>query len=182
MPFLHLPVQSGSDAILKAMNRKHTSDDYRRLIEKLRKARPDIALSSDFIVGFPGETDADFDAIFDRRAVRVAERRPTLFPLDDAATSVSPRPATAASKRSTPAVVGWRPLEEASFFTPRVFYGPSGSGKSTTRPRAKISGLRQRGLVFKISAAMTSRQFPLRPTKMILSNSFIPFLPTRPSP
>lgn len=77
-----------------------------------------------------GETDADFNAIFDRRAVRVAERRPTLFPLDDAETSDSPRPATAASKRSTPRVVGWRPLEEASFFTPLVFYGPSGSGKT----------------------------------------------------
>jgi tRNA-2-methylthio-N6-dimethylallyladenosine synthase len=62
MPFLHLPAQSGSDAVLEAMNRKHTSDDYRRLIDKLRAARPDIALSSDFIVGFPGETDADFAA------------------------------------------------------------------------------------------------------------------------
>ncbi len=62
MPFLHLPVQSGSDAILEAMNRKHTVDDYRRIVEKLRAARPDIALSSDFIVGFPGESDADFEA------------------------------------------------------------------------------------------------------------------------
>jgi len=62
MPFLHLPVQSGSDAILEAMNRRHTSDDYRHLIDRLRKARPDIALSSDFIVGFPGETDQDFAA------------------------------------------------------------------------------------------------------------------------
>ena len=61
MPFLHLPVQSGSDRILKAMNRRHTADDYRRLIEKLRQARPDIALSSDFIVGFPGESEADFE-------------------------------------------------------------------------------------------------------------------------
>lgn len=61
MPFLHLPVQAGSDRILAAMNRKHTGDDYRRLIERIRKARPDIALSSDFIVGFPGETDADFE-------------------------------------------------------------------------------------------------------------------------
>ena len=60
MPFLHLPVQSGSDTVLKAMNRRHTADDYRRLVERLRAARPDIALSSDFIVGFPGETDADF--------------------------------------------------------------------------------------------------------------------------
>lgn len=61
MPYLHLPVQSGSDRILDAMNRKHTGDDYRRLIDRTRKARPDIALSSDFIVGFPGETDEDFE-------------------------------------------------------------------------------------------------------------------------
>lgn len=61
MPFLHLPVQAGSDRILAAMNRKHTGDEYRRLIERIREARPDIALSSDFIVGFPGETDADFE-------------------------------------------------------------------------------------------------------------------------
>jgi tRNA-2-methylthio-N6-dimethylallyladenosine synthase len=60
MPYLHLPVQSGSDRILSAMNRKHTGDHYRRLIDRVRAARPDIALSSDFIVGFPGETDADF--------------------------------------------------------------------------------------------------------------------------
>ena len=62
MAFLHLPVQSGSDRILKAMNRRHNADDYRRLVERLRRARPDIGLSSDFIVGFPGETDADFAA------------------------------------------------------------------------------------------------------------------------
>jgi len=61
MPFLHLPVQSGCDRILTAMNRRHTADDYRRLTGRLREARPDIGLSSDFIVGFPGETDADFD-------------------------------------------------------------------------------------------------------------------------
>jgi tRNA-2-methylthio-N6-dimethylallyladenosine synthase len=60
MPYLHLPVQSGSDAILDAMNRKHTRDDYRRIVDAVRMAQPDIALSSDFIVGFPGETDADF--------------------------------------------------------------------------------------------------------------------------
>ena len=62
MPCLHLPVQSGSDRILAAMNRKHTADDYRRTVDRLRAARPDLALSSDFIVGFPGETDADFAA------------------------------------------------------------------------------------------------------------------------
>ncbi|MFN3673491.1 MAG: tRNA (N6-isopentenyl adenosine(37)-C2)-methylthiotransferase MiaB, partial [Bosea sp. (in: a-proteobacteria)] len=60
MPFLHLPVQAGADRILAAMNRKHTGDEYRRLIDRIRQARPDIALSSDFIVGFPGETDAEF--------------------------------------------------------------------------------------------------------------------------
>jgi tRNA-2-methylthio-N6-dimethylallyladenosine synthase len=61
MPYLHLPVQSGSDRILKAMNRKHRRADYFRLVETLRRARPDLALSGDFIVGFPGETDADFE-------------------------------------------------------------------------------------------------------------------------
>mgnify|MGYP000029225997 FL=1 len=60
MPYLHLPVQAGSDRILKAMNRNHSVDEYRALVDKLRTARPDLALSSDFIVGFPGETDADF--------------------------------------------------------------------------------------------------------------------------
>jgi tRNA-2-methylthio-N6-dimethylallyladenosine synthase len=65
MPYLHLPVQSGSDRILKAMNRKHTAEAYLRLIDRLRAARPDLALSSDFIVGFPGETEEDFDATMD---------------------------------------------------------------------------------------------------------------------
>lgn len=60
MPFLHLPVQSGSDRMLAAMNRRHTADDFRRVVDRLRAGRPDLALSSDFIVGFPGETDADF--------------------------------------------------------------------------------------------------------------------------
>ncbi|MDB5667749.1 MAG: miaB [Alphaproteobacteria bacterium] len=62
MPFLHLPVQSGSDRILKAMNRSHTTQSYLRVIERVRAARPDIALSGDFIVGFPGESDEDFEA------------------------------------------------------------------------------------------------------------------------
>jgi tRNA-2-methylthio-N6-dimethylallyladenosine synthase len=62
MPFVHLPVQSGSDRILAAMNRKHTADDYRRAIDRFRAARQDIAFSSDFIVGFPGETEEDFRA------------------------------------------------------------------------------------------------------------------------
>jgi tRNA-2-methylthio-N6-dimethylallyladenosine synthase len=62
MPFLHLPVQSGSDRVLAAMNRRHGADDYRRVVDRLRRARPDLALSSDFIVGFPGESEADFAA------------------------------------------------------------------------------------------------------------------------
>jgi len=61
MPYLHLPVQAGSDRILKAMNRRHTGAEYLRLIERIRAARPDIAMSGDFIVGFPGETDQDFE-------------------------------------------------------------------------------------------------------------------------
>jgi len=75
MPFLHLPVQSGSDRILKAMNRRHSVDHYLRLVGRIRAARPDILLSSDFIVGFPGETDADFEATLALiRAVPAAER------------------------------------------------------------------------------------------------------------
>ncbi|MEM7178271.1 MAG: tRNA (N6-isopentenyl adenosine(37)-C2)-methylthiotransferase MiaB [Pseudomonadota bacterium] len=62
MPYLHLPVQAGSDRVLKAMNRKHTAESYLRIIERVRAARPDIAISGDFITGFPGETESDFEA------------------------------------------------------------------------------------------------------------------------
>jgi tRNA-2-methylthio-N6-dimethylallyladenosine synthase len=65
MPYLHLPVQSGSDAILKAMNRGHSAEHYLKLVEKVRVARPDMAMSGDFIVGFPGETERDFEATLD---------------------------------------------------------------------------------------------------------------------
>ena len=65
MPFLHLPIQSGSNKLLKTMNRKHDRDLYFKIIEDVRKGRPDIALSSDFIVGFPGETDQDFEDTMD---------------------------------------------------------------------------------------------------------------------
>jgi tRNA-2-methylthio-N6-dimethylallyladenosine synthase len=65
MPYVHLPVQSGSDRILAAMNRRHTAEDYLRIVEQMRKVRPDLAFSSDFIVGFPGETAADFQATLD---------------------------------------------------------------------------------------------------------------------
>ena len=65
MPYLHLPVQSGSDRVLRAMNRRHTVADYLRVIDRVRSVRPDILISSDFIAGFPGETDADFAATMD---------------------------------------------------------------------------------------------------------------------
>ena len=65
MPFIHLPVQAGSDNMLKRMNRKHGRDKYFEIIDQLRSFRPDIAFSSDFIVGFPGETDADFEDTMD---------------------------------------------------------------------------------------------------------------------
>jgi tRNA-2-methylthio-N6-dimethylallyladenosine synthase len=65
MPYLHLPIQTGSDRLLAAMNRRHTVAEYRAIIARVRAARPDIALSTDFIVGFPGETEADFEATLD---------------------------------------------------------------------------------------------------------------------
>jgi tRNA-2-methylthio-N6-dimethylallyladenosine synthase len=89
MPYLHLPVQSGSDRILKAMNRGHTAESYLRLVEKIRAARPDIALSGDFIVGFPGESDAQF-----RRTVDLVEELG--FDLVNTA-AYSPRPNTPAA-------------------------------------------------------------------------------------
>jgi tRNA-2-methylthio-N6-dimethylallyladenosine synthase len=89
MPFLHLPVQSGSDRILEAMNRGHTRAMYVDLVGRIRAARPDIALSSDFIVGYPGETDADFDETMDLiRAVGFAQSFSFKY---------SPRPGTPAS-------------------------------------------------------------------------------------
>jgi tRNA-2-methylthio-N6-dimethylallyladenosine synthase len=91
MPFLHLPVQSGSDRILKAMNRRHTAEEYLRLIERIRAARPDIALSGDFITGFPGETEADFaDTLALVEAVNYAQAYSFAY---------SPRPGTPASGR-----------------------------------------------------------------------------------
>jgi tRNA-2-methylthio-N6-dimethylallyladenosine synthase len=89
MPFLHLPVQSGSNVILHAMNRKHTRDDYLHHIEALRMARPDMAFSSDFIVGFPGETDKDFEATMELvREVNFAQSYSFKY---------SPRPGTPAA-------------------------------------------------------------------------------------
>jgi tRNA-2-methylthio-N6-dimethylallyladenosine synthase len=74
MPYLHLPVQSGSDRVLKAMNRSHSAESYLRVLERVRSARPDIAISGDFIVGFPGETEAEFEATLEMvRAVNYAQ-------------------------------------------------------------------------------------------------------------
>lgn len=74
MPYLHLPVQAGSNRVLEAMNRKHTRESYLEILERLREARPDIALSSDFIVGFPGESDKDFEQTLDLvKQVRYAQ-------------------------------------------------------------------------------------------------------------
>ena len=91
MPYLHLPVQAGSDKILKAMNRKHTAAEYLALIEKIRAVRPDIALSGDFIVGFPGETEEDFqDTLELCRTVRYGQAYSFKY---------SPRPGTPAAER-----------------------------------------------------------------------------------
>ncbi|MEZ5720371.1 MAG: tRNA (N6-isopentenyl adenosine(37)-C2)-methylthiotransferase MiaB [Paracoccaceae bacterium] len=92
MPYLHLPVQSGSDRILKRMNRGHTADDYLRLIERIRAARPDILISGDFITGFPEETEADFEATMELiRAVRYGQAFSFKY---------SPRPGTPAAERA----------------------------------------------------------------------------------
>ena len=89
MPYLHLPVQSGSDSVLKAMNRGHSAEHYLRLIEKVRKARPDMAISGDFIVGFPGETEKDFESTLELvREVRYASAYSFKY---------SPRPGTPAA-------------------------------------------------------------------------------------
>ena len=91
MPFLHLPVQSGSDRVLKAMNRRHTAASYLRLVERIRAARPDMALSGDFIVGFPGETEADFrETLALVEAVGYAQAYSFAY---------SPRPGTPAAER-----------------------------------------------------------------------------------
>jgi tRNA-2-methylthio-N6-dimethylallyladenosine synthase len=99
MPYLHLPVQSGSDRLLKAMNRSHSRDSYLRVLERVRAARPDIAISGDFIVGFPGETDAEFEETLEIvRAVNYAQAYSFKY---------SPRPGTpaAAMDKQVPAEV-----------------------------------------------------------------------------
>ncbi len=105
MPYLHLPFQAGSDRILAAMNRKHSAGDYLRIIDRVRQARPDIALSTDIIVGFPGETEAEFEATLDVvRAVRFAQAYSFKY---------SPRPGTPAASldRQVPPDVAAERLE-----------------------------------------------------------------------
>ena len=98
MPFLHLPIQSGSNKILKAMNRKHTREEYLTIIDKLRVARPDIVMSSDFIIGFPGETDEDFADTLDL-VKKVGYGQCFSF-------KYSPRPGTpAASRKQVPEAI-----------------------------------------------------------------------------
>jgi tRNA-2-methylthio-N6-dimethylallyladenosine synthase len=92
MPYLHLPVQTGSDRILAAMNRRHTVAEYLSLVDRVRSARPDLALSTDFIVGFPGETDADFQATLEV-VERVGFAQAYTF-------KYSPRPGTPAAQMS----------------------------------------------------------------------------------
>lgn len=92
MPYLHLPVQSGSDKVLKAMNRKHTAEEYLNVLERIREARPDIMLSGDFIVGFPGEEEEDFQATLDLcNEVKYGQAYSFKY---------SPRPGTPAADRS----------------------------------------------------------------------------------
>jgi tRNA-2-methylthio-N6-dimethylallyladenosine synthase len=90
MPYLHLPVQAGANSVLKAMNRKHTAESYLEIVERIRQARPDIALSSDFIVGFPGESEDDFEATL-RLACKVRYAQAFSF-------KYSPRPGTPAAE------------------------------------------------------------------------------------
>jgi len=92
MPFVHLPLQSGSDRVLKAMNRRHTAEDYLRIVDRLRNARPDLALSTDLIVGHPGETEADFAATL-ALVRRVGFAQAFSF-------AYSPRPGTPAADRA----------------------------------------------------------------------------------
>ena len=124
MPFLHLPVQAGSNKILKLMNRKHTREQYFKIIEQLREVRPDIALSSDFIVGFPGETDADFEETMDL-VRRVGFSQCYSF-------KYSPRPGTPASvKEQVPEEVKTIRLAElqAELFKQQMEFNKACEGK-----------------------------------------------------
>ena len=115
MPYLHLPVQSGSDRILKAMNRKHTRDSYFILVDRIRKARPDLLLSGDFIVGFPGETDEDFADTLDL-VRRVGYGQAYSF-------KYSARPGTPAAEKDgvDPAVASTRLQELQSLLTEQQY-------------------------------------------------------------
>ena len=121
MPLLHLPVQSGSDRVLMAMNRRHTAADYRRTLSRLRRARADIAFSSDFIVGFPGESDDDFAASLDLvREVGFAQAYSFKY---------SPRPGTPAALRQD------QVPEDGEGRAPRPLAGPDRGAIAAVQPR-----------------------------------------------
>ena len=130
MPYLHLPVQSGSDRILAAMNRRHTAADYLRLVERIRAARPDIALASDFIVGFPGETEADFAD--DARHPRRRRPRRRLF------VQVQPAPRHAGGDRRRP---GARGGQERAPAAPAGAASPPGRRRSSPRASASTADI-----------------------------------------
>jgi tRNA-2-methylthio-N6-dimethylallyladenosine synthase len=128
MPYLHLPVQSGSDRVLKAMNRSHSSDSYLRVLDRVRSVRPDIALSGDFIVGFPGETDEEFEATLEIvRAVNYAHAYSFKY---------SPRPGTpaAAMEGQVPANVQDERLQrlQALLTAQQLAFNRASVGRRTT--------------------------------------------------
>jgi tRNA-2-methylthio-N6-dimethylallyladenosine synthase len=128
MPYLHLPVQSGSNRILKAMNRSHSADSYLRLIERFREVRPDIAVSGDFIVGFPGETDADFDA-----TLRIVEATRYAYAFTF---KYSPRPGTPAAtmEEQVPAEVADERLQrlQALITSQQLAFNQASVGRRTS--------------------------------------------------
>ncbi|MFL6858684.1 MAG: tRNA (N6-isopentenyl adenosine(37)-C2)-methylthiotransferase MiaB [Allosphingosinicella sp.] len=128
MPYLHLPVQSGSDRVLKAMNRSHSAQSYLAIIERVRAARPDIAVSGDFIVGFPGESEAEFEATLEIvRAVNYAQAYSFKY---------SPRPGTpaAAMEGQVPAAVQDERLQrlQALLNAQQLAFNRASVGRRTT--------------------------------------------------
>ena len=158
--YLHLPVQSGSDRILEAMNRRHRGDEYRRIVERVRTARPDIALSSDFIVGFPGETDEDFEdtmrlvadigfagAFSFKYSPRPARRRPSSTARCRNPSRPSASPACRTSRRSgrrstaepwgAPSMFFWRSRPASGPGRRQVALSPAGAGRRRHEPHRR---------------------------------------------
>ena len=116
IPYLHLPFQAGSDRILKAMNRKHTMADYFRIVEKLRRARPDLALSTDIIVGFPGESDTDFQ---ETMQVVETEKYAQVYSFKYSAAPESPQPIAATRSARTSSPIVWPGCNPCSMLSRR---------------------------------------------------------------